>query len=184
MTRALLSVVLVALGWPASAARAENEQALSVGVGYATFSVPGPAVENMAPPAVSPDWGGVVSATYERMIGSDVGLRGELAGSLFRGGNTMKQSPGSYALLGDVGVVFRFDILHVVPYAFGGIGAVTASGGPIDNGRDFVLVVGGGADWLRSRERSYGVEIRLASFAGDITVFTIGLRGTQRWGFF
>ncbi|MBA3818535.1 MAG: hypothetical protein H0X17_06550 [Deltaproteobacteria bacterium] len=166
-------------------AAADAEQAVSAGLGYATFSAVGEvAMEGMEPPAVSPDGGGAISVAYERMIGSDVGLRGELAGGVFRGGNTAKQTPTSYALLADAGVVFRFDVLNVVPYAFGGLGTVTTGGGPIDSGTHFVLVVGGGADWLRSRSRSYGLEVRLASFGGDVTVVTVGFRATHRWGFF
>jgi len=87
-------------------------------------------------------------------------------------------------VLGDAGVVFRFDVLKFVPYAFGGLGGIMAGGGPIDRGTDFVLVVGGGVDWLQSRERSLGLEARVASFGGDVTVVTFGVRGTVRWGFF
>jgi hypothetical protein len=78
--------------------------------------------------------------------------------------------------------VFRFDVLQVVPYLFAGLGGVVSGGGPLDRGADFVLVVGGGVDWLMSRERSIGLEARLASFGGDITVATFGVRGTLRWG--
>lgn len=179
MRRAVVLALLV--GVPAAA---ENEQALSLGAGYASFSAPGEAKMNMAPPSVSPDWGTGLFASYERMLGSDLGLRAELAGSLFSGGNTAKQTATSYAVLGDAGLVFRFDVLRVVPYAFAGLGAVWSTGGPIDRGTDYVIVIGGGVDWLRSRERSYGLEVRMGSFAGDVTVVTVGLRGTQRWGFF
>ena len=51
-------------------------------------------------------------------------------------------------------------------------------------GADFVLCIGGGLDILESRSRSWGLEGRLASFGGDITLFTVGLRGTIRWGYF
>lgn len=179
MRRALLLLCLTA-----TPAAAENEQALSLGLGYASFSAPGEPDMNMAPTTVSPDWGTGLFASYERMIGSDLGLRAELAGSLFSGGNSDQQSALSYALLGDAGVVFRFDVLHVVPYAFAGLGAVASTGGPIDRGIDYLVVIGGGVDWLRSRSRSYGLELRLGSFAGDVTVATVGIRGTQRWGFF
>jgi hypothetical protein len=47
-----------------------------------------------------------------------------------------------------------------------------------------VVQLGGGIDWLQSRDRSYGLEVRFASFAGDISVTTISLRGSTRWGFF
>lgn len=172
------------LGIAAGPAVAEDERALSFGVGLATFSAPGEAMPNMEPPAVSPTGGGVASASFERMIGTDIGLRAELAAGVFRGGNSKKQSATSYALIADAGVVFRFDILEYVPYAFGGLGAVASGGGPIDRDPSLVLVVGGGLDWLRGRTHSYGAELRLASFGGDVTVFTFAVRGTLRWGFF
>jgi len=177
--RSVLVLVLLA-----SPAWAEGERALSAGLSYATFSVPGKAMGNMSPPTLSPDAGGALSASYERAIGSDFSLRGELAGAVFYGGNSKTQGAVSYAGLVDAGVTFRFDILKYVPYAFGGVGGVFTGGGPIDKGADFVLVVGGGLDWLRSRSESWGIEGRLASFGSDVTVFTLGVRGTVRWGYF
>jgi Outer membrane protein beta-barrel domain len=171
-----------------SAARAEGERALSVGLSFASFSTPGKKVGSQAPPDITPDGGGALSLSYERTFGTDFSLRGELAGAYFHGGNDpMKQSANSYATLGDLGILYRFDIYTVVPYAFAGIGGVLSGGGPIDqhgSGDEFVVVIGGGADYLVSRDRSYGLELRMASFAGDITVTTIGFRTTTRWGFF
>ncbi len=162
-----------------------DEQALSASAGFATFSAPGEKAANeMTPPQVSPSGGGALALSYERLIGSDLSLRGEFAGGLFFGGNAEGQSSRSYALLADVGAAFRFDIFKYVPYAFAGVGGVISGGGPIDRGTDFVLVIGGGLDRLWSRKRSAGLEMRLASFGGDVTVVTIGLRGTTRWDFF
>lgn len=181
-TQLLPVIVVCALVAPA---RAEGERALSVGLGWATFSVPGVAEGNMEPPAVSPDVGGALTGSYEHAIGSDFSLRGELAGAVFYGGNNDKQGAMSYAGLADAGAVFRFDVLKYVPYAFGGVGVVATHGDPIGgNGASFVLAVGGGLDVLVSRSRSWGVEARLASFGGDVTLFTIGLRATTRWGYF
>jgi len=176
------SLVLVAA--LAGVAHADSEQALSAGVGYATFSAPGVKMGEKEPPQVSPTLGGALVVSYERAIGTDVALRAELAGGMFYGGNSDQQSARSWALLGDVGGAFRFDVFKYVPYAFAGLGAVKAGGGPIDGGTDFVLVVGAGLDRLWSRTRSGGIELRVASFGGDITVVTIGVRGTVRWGFF
>ena len=175
---ALLIVLL------ARTVHAEGDRALSVSLGWATFSAPGPAMGNRAPPTLSPDLGGAIAVSYERAISTDISLRGELAGGLFRGGSEDLQGTTSYAALGDAGAVFRFDVLNIVPYAFGGLGAVYTGGGPIDRGADAVLVVGAGVDWLERRERSFGVEGRLASFGGDVTLVTFGVRGTVRWGFF
>lgn len=178
----LLPVIVCALSAPAWA---EGERALSLELSWATFSVPGiPDSSNMEPPAVTPTVGGSLAGIYEHAIGSDVSLRGELAGGVFYGGEKDKQSSMSYAGLVDAGAVFRFDVLKYVPYAFGGIGALVTSGGPIRDNASFVLSVGGGLDVLMSRSRSWGIEGRLASFGGDVTMVTIGLRATTRWGYF
>lgn len=184
-SRRALGAALAVLAGAAGTARAEGgERALSVGVAWATFSVPGEAVGNMEPPAISPDVGGALTLAYEHAMSTDLGLRAELAGGVFQGGNTEEQAATSWAALADAGVVFRFDVLKYVPYAFGGLGVVATTGGPITGGVDLVLVVGGGLDILTSRARSWGVEARVASFGGDVTVFTLGLRGTTRWGYF
>lgn len=168
-----------------TAARAEGERALSLGLGWATFSTPGvPSMENMEPAAITPTVGGAVSLTYEHAIGSDFSLRGEGSYGLFYGGNAEDQTAVSHGFLVDAGAVFRFDVLKYVPYAFGGIGAVMTTGGPIASGTNFVLAIGGGLDVLVDREKSWGIEGRLASFGGDVTIFTLGVRGTRRWGYF
>jgi len=181
MIRAAAVLAIAATG---RTAHADGDRAASLGLGWATFSVPGKKTGNMQPPAISPDIGGTLSAIYEHGVSTDFSLRGELAGGLFYGGAAKDQSATSYAGLVDVGVTFRFDVLKYVPYAFAGVGGVLAGGGPIDRGADLVLVLGGGLDVLTSRERSWGIEARLASFGGDVTLFTLGLRGTFRWGFF
>ena len=178
----LAAIALLTLA--AGTAHAEGDEALSVGLGWASFSVPGKPVGKQAPPTLSPDYGGALAVSYERSLSTDLSLRGELAGGVFRGGGQAMQGKTSYAALGDAGVVFRFDVLKVVPYAFAGLGGVTAGGGPIDRGTAFVVVVGGGVDWLESRERSLGLEARVASFGGDVTLVTFGVRGTVRWGYF
>jgi hypothetical protein len=133
---------------------------------------------------VTPDVGGALGGIYEHAVGSDFSLRGEFAFGLFYGGQEMDQSALSYAGVVDVGATFRFDVLKYVPYAFGGVGAVMTTGGPIGSDKTFVLAVGGGLDVLVSREKSWGIEGRLASFGGDVTIFTLGLRVTKRWGYF
>lgn len=177
----LLPVIGLAIATPA---HAEGERALSVGLGWATFSTPGPQNAQMEPTTVNPDVGGALAVTYEQAFGSDFSLRGEVAGGLFYGGQAKDQSAYSYAGLVDGGAVFRFDVLKYVPYAFGGIGVVETTGGPILGGTNFVLAVGGGLDVLVDRSRSWGIEGRLASFGGDVTIFTLGIRATTRWGYF
>jgi hypothetical protein len=167
----------------ARTALAEDERALSASIGWATFSAPGKANGSGTPPEVAPDVGGSLSIIYEYAIGTDVALRGELAGAVFSGGNTTKQSAMSYAGVGDVGVVFRFDVLRYVQYGFGGVGGLLTAGGPLGTTGEVALVVGGGLDVLVSRSWSFGVEGRLAGFGGTVNVLTLGLRGTIRWGY-
>ena len=181
---AVLPVIAVA-----GTAHAEGERALSIGAGYATFSTPGVKMGSMAPPDITPDWGLNLSLAYEQALGSDFALRGELAGTFFRGGEDPKkgESPNSFAGLAAVGFTYRFDIFKYVPYAFGGIGGVASGGGPIDQhgaSDEFVIELGGGVDYLVGRDRSYGIEVRFASFAGDISLTTISFRASTRWGFF
>jgi hypothetical protein len=174
----------VVLGAPGTVG-AENERALSLGVGYATFSAPGiPAMPEQAPPAVSPTAGGALVVAYERALSTDLSLRAEGGGGVFYGGDTGDQGAVSYAGLVDVGVTLRFDVLEWVPYGFAGAGAVATGGGPLDRGLEPVLVVGGGVDKLLGRTRAFGGEVRVASFGGDVTVVTINLRASVRWGFF
>lgn len=186
MKLAAALAALPALALAAGPAEAESEQAVSVGLGWATFSALGEAMDNMEPPSLSPTIGGSLGVSYERHVGTDVALRGELVGGLFYGGGDEEEqeSQTSNALLVDLGVALRFDVLKYVPYAFAGLGAITTGGGPLERDTAPVLVVGGGLDWLQSRQRSYGLEARIASFGGDVTVVTIGVRGTTRWGYF
>jgi hypothetical protein len=171
-------------------AHADGESALSMSGGFASFSTPGKKTGTMEPPALSPDWGLSLSGVYERALGTDLELRAEVATAMFRGGENAGQSPTSYAVLGDVGLVFRFDVLEYVPYAFGGFGLMESGGGPIDRGSEGVLAIGGGLDWLRSRDRSWGAELRIAYDVGssalnsNFTLVTISARHTCRWGFF
>jgi hypothetical protein len=155
------------------ASLAQADRAVSVGTGWATYSTLGE-----PPMPVTGSWGAHLALSYEHGISSEVSLRGELAGALFA------DDGGAYLALADLGVVYRFDVVKYVPYGFAGLGGVASTGEPIDSDLDVVVVLGGGLDILSSRTRSWGIEGRLASFAGDTTVFTLGVRGTVRWGFF
>lgn len=171
----LLSIAASAL--VGSAARADR--ALSAGAGWASYSALGPPpMPNRAAPTVTGELGAHLELSYEHGISPEVSLRGELAGAAFL------DEGGAYLALADVGVVYRFDVVKYVPYGFAGLGGVASTGEPIDSALDVVVVLGGGLDILSSRTRSWGIEGRLASFAGETTVFTLGLRGTVRWGFF
>ena len=171
MTRAAIvaGLAVIAGARPAAA----DESALSASLAWATYSLPGD--DEMD---ITPTIGGVVAVEYERAFAEALSWRVELAGGVFHGDGT------SYLGLADAGAVYRFDVLKYVPYAFAGVGAVLAGGGPLDDNIDPVLVLGGGLDFLRGRDRSWGFEARMASFAGDVTTFSAGVRGTLRWGYF
>lgn len=178
---ALVAALVLAGGRPA---RADGDRAVSAGLDYATFSAPGiPNSSGQTPTASSPSWGAGVSGVYEQALSTDISLRGELAGDTFSGGLTDRkhQTARSYAALGDVGVLFRFDVLRLVPYAFGGVGGIAATGGPLST-TGLVIAIGGGVNFLVDRHRSIGAEVRLASFGTSITVVTVGLRVSTRWG--
>jgi hypothetical protein len=175
------SAIIAAL---AGTAAAEGDRALSLGVGWATWSAPGKKVGAMAPPVLSPDGGVSLALVYEHAVGTDLALRGEVAGGVFSGGAQKGESNASYVVLGAIGAEVRFDVLRHIPYAFAEVGGVYSAGGPIARGGEFVLAIGGGLDWLASRKRSLGGELTIASFGGDVTVVTIGVRGSVRWGYF
>jgi len=173
----MLVRTLAAVAALAAPAAAEGDRALSIGIGYATLSGPGMRLGQTVPPTVSAE-GGAISLMYEHSLGSDVSLRGEIGAHAFNG--------GAYAGLAGIDAVYRYDVVKWVPYVFGGLGTLAAGGGPIDRGLQPVLTVGGGVDWLLSRDRSVSIlpEVQLASFGGDVTVFSVELRGSIRWGYF
>jgi len=173
MTTATISTVVTCV-LAASAPAAADESALSASLGWATYSLPGE--ENST---VRSYLGAEVGVVYERAFAEPLSARIELAGGWFH-----HADGGSWLGVGDVGVVYRFDVLTYVPYAFAGVGAVVAGGGPLPSTTEPVLMLGGGLDLLLSRERSVGIELHLASFAGSVTTFSLGVRGTLRWGYF
>ncbi len=172
-----LAIALGALG-ALGAGDARADRAISVGTGWATYSTLGEPAPRMPPPTLTSELGAHLQLSYEHGLSSEVSLRAELAGALFA------DDGGSYLALADLGVVYRFDVVKYVPYGFAGLGGVASAGDPIESDLDLVVVLGGGLDILSSRTRSWGIEGRLASFAGDTTVFTLGVRGSVRWGFF
>ncbi len=174
-----LTAAIATASLGAGAREARADRAFSAGAGWASYSALGPPpMPNRAAPTVTGSLGGHLELSYEHGISDEVSLRGELAGAAFL------DDGGAYLGLADVGVVYRFDVVKYVPYGFAGLGSVASTGEPIDSDLDVVVVLGGGLDILSSRTRSWGIEGRLASFAGETTVFTLGLRGTVRWGYF
>jgi len=172
--RAVLLGLGLALACAPRPARADGESALSAALGWASYSLPGD--DNMD---ISSHLGAELAIEYERAFAEPLSWRIELGGAVFH------HTDGTgWLAVADTGVAYRFDVLRYVPYAFGGVGAVMAGGGPLPTTTEPVLVLGGGLDVLSGRDRSWGGEVRLASFAGSVTTFVLGIRGTLRWGYF
>jgi hypothetical protein len=171
-------LMAVLLSIPATA-RADREKALSVGLGFSSYATPGkPAKDGDPPPTLSPTAGAALRLMYELAWTRDLSFRGSIAAGAFVGGGTSFYSEAA------AGVTLRFDVLKYVPYAFAELGVIERGGGQINTATDPVLCLGGGVDILTRRDLSWGIEGQLSSFAGDFTVFSVGLRGTTRWDFF
>lgn len=168
-------VLVIACLAPGVAHAGDGESAASLELAGGTYVLPGEEEDE----TIAPIAGGVVVATYERGFSEALSWRVELAGAVYGGGGV------SWGAAAGAGLVYRFDVLKYVPYAIVGLGGSYLDGGPIpDRVIDPVVLVGGGVDLLKSRDRSYGLEARVASFAGDTTTVSLGVRITHRWGYF
>lgn len=170
-------MLVVAASWTASgnAAASDGESALSGLLGVGTFTLPGEEEDE----SISPTAGGVGLVSYERGFSEALSWRIELSGGLYAGGGLS----WSGAVAG--GLVYRFDVLKYVPYAVIEVGGSMVGGGPVPEPViDPVVQIGGGVDFLLGRSRSWGLEARVASFAGDTTTVSVGARYTIRWGYF
>ncbi len=166
-------LALVALTRVASAG--DGESAASAQLGGGTYVLPGEEEDE----SITPTAGGQLLLSYERGFSEAWSWRVEASGAVYGGGGT------SFGAAAAAGIVYRFDVLKYVPYALIELGGSYLRGGPIPEPvLDPVVQLGGGLDWLRGRDRSYGIEARVASFAGDTTTVALGVRITHRWGYF
>jgi len=170
---ALVLSLLIAVS-PGRAVAGEGESALSASLGYGIWWLPGP-----KDTSIGPDGGAVLGLTYERGISEALSWRVGIAGGAFLGGGI------SGAGWASGGLVYRFDVLKYVPYVLLAAGGVVIGGDPAPSVQlDPVVELGGGLDLLLGRSRSWGIEARVGTLAGDTTIVTVGVRGTSRWGFF
>jgi hypothetical protein len=169
-----LTLAVAALGiWGGGtrpAAADEGESALSVGLSFASFTIPD-----------HDGQGGGLGIEYERGLSDAFWLRLSAAGAVLDGGG---DDGTSYAGHGAVGLTYVVDVLKYVPYLHAGIGAVALGGGAVDSEFHPVAEIGVGLDVLARRGLSYGAFARLGSFLDDSAFVTAGLRVTWRWGFF
>jgi hypothetical protein len=172
--RNVLVSCLVAL--PAVAHASDGESALSGGLGVGTYVMPDPQDEEET---IAPTAGGVATLTFERGFSEALSYRVEGSGALYGGGGL------SWSAVVAAGVVYRFDVLKYVPYALVELGGVAIGGGPVpETVLDPALQLGGGLDILQSRDRSWGVEAKVASYLTGTTTMSLSLRITRRWGYF
>jgi hypothetical protein len=164
---ALLAVLL----WASPPAAAdEGESALSIGLGFAGFSIDD-----------HDGKGAALGLEYERGLSDAFWLRASAAGAVHRGGG---EDGTSYAGHGVVGLTYVVDVLKYVPYLTGGVGAALLGGGGLERELHPVAEIGAGLDILARRGLSYGAFARLASFLDDSAFVTAGVRLSWRWGFF
>ncbi len=169
---ALAGAALAALGpaWGTRPAAAdEGESALSVGLSFASFTIPD-----------HDGQGGALGIEYERGLSDAFWLRLSATGAVLDGGDDGTRYAGHAA----VGLTYVVDVLKYVPYLHAGIGAVALGGGAVDGELHPVAEIGVGLDVLARRGLSYGAFARLGSFLDDSAFVTAGLRMTWRWGFF
>ena len=170
-----IAVIAVVVVTGATAAHADSdERALSFGAGFASYATPNSDMDA----TLSPTAGLAVSTSFERALGPEVSVVGDLSIAGYLGGGTAGSA------LGTVGLVYRIDILKYVPYVAVSAGGLGVAGGPFATGVEPALRLGGGVDILQSRSRSYGLTVAMTSFASATTTLAIGLRSTWRWGYF
>ena len=169
---ALLGVL--AAGAPSRAWAGDGENAVSGGAGLATYATPNEDEDQ----TLRPTGGGAIAATYERGFGDYAAWRVHGAGALYGGGGLATSG------LVTVGLSYRVDVLRYVPYVAVGVGGIVRAGGPFETGVEPVLELAGGVDWLRGRDRSWGLAGSLTGFASDTTTFSLCVRSTWRWGYF
>ena len=169
MRRALLVLGLFAASRTHAAA---GESAVSVGAGFGSFNVTQDAKDISGV-------GGVVGLDVTYGVADAFWLRAAVSGGLYSA-DGQRTTGGS----GTLGVYYAVDVLRYVPYVVAGVGAFVAGGGAVDTKARLIIEIGVGVEVQESRALSWGIEARLASFASQATVFTVGPRISFKFGYF
>jgi hypothetical protein len=173
--RAIAFAAIVLCARPALAA--DGEKVFSLGVDYATWTVPQD-IQNSDEDSITAQ-GGALGVDVLRGFGDSVWLRASGHGGVYRAlGET------SWDVGGTVGVRYAFDVLRYVPFLDLGVGGLAVGGGAVDTAFKPVVELGLGLDILESRTFSWGVVLRFDSFASQAVFLTAGARVSWRWGFF
>jgi hypothetical protein len=167
--RALLVLGLFAASRAHAAA---GESAVSVSAGLGGFNV---TQDNQDISGL----GGVVGLDVTYGVADALWLRAAVGGGLYSA-DGQRTAGGS----GSLGVYYAVDVLRYVPYVVAGVGAFVAGGGAVDAKARLTLEIGVGVEVQESRALSWGIEARLASFASQATVFTVGPRISFKFGYF
>jgi hypothetical protein len=122
--------------------------------------------------------GGIAAVEYERGLTDAFWLR------LSGGGGLFSADGLAWGAFGVAGVMYRVDVLRYVPWVSLGVGVIGVGGGSFATQAKALVEVGVGLDILQSTTLSYGVEIRVDSFASQVVWFTVGPRISWRWGYF
>jgi hypothetical protein len=134
-------------------------QAVSISLGYGTFSIPDH----------SPD-GTTLALDYELALGDVVFLRASGGVGVYFG------EQRSYSGMGVVGLTYHVDVLRYVPYASVGVGGIAIGGGDIETTVHPLLELGGGLDVRHSTRFAYGVLARFETFVQETSFLTVGAR--------
>jgi hypothetical protein len=152
---------------PHRAVASEGERVLSISGAYATFTIPDHTTH-----------GGAGGIDFARGLSDTFSVR--VSGS----GGVYSEDGLAWSGMAAVGLDYVFDVIKYVPYLNLGFGAIVIGGDALETEVKPVLEMGAGVEFLRGRDRSWGVVVRLYSAASDITVFTAAVRTSWRWGFF
>ena len=173
MSRVLaVGLILVA----SSAWAGAGENALSMGGGYATYATSSDRDDEVLSPTV----GAAATATFERGVSDYAAWRARAVGAIYASSDVGTAGSGIVTL----GLSYRVDVLKYVPYVAVGIGGLVRGGGPFSTWIEPALEISGGIDWLRSRNRSLGIDLAMTGFASDTTTLAVTVRSTWRWGYF
>lgn len=155
-----------------TALAAEGDRAVSAGLGYAGFAL-------VQDDDTRSAHGATLTLEYEHGLSDTLGLRfGASGGPFFRAKGT------AWAGAGTVGITYTWDVIQLVPYVSGSLGAIVAGSGGIGTEVKPLLQLGVGVDWLRSRELSFGLAAQVEVYLADMVYWSVGPRVTYRWGYF
>ncbi|MBI4509860.1 MAG: hypothetical protein HY698_09500 [Deltaproteobacteria bacterium] len=165
--------------FPLVAHAAEGEKTLSVGASYARFAVTQDVPTGRE---TVTGRGGALGLDFEHGLGESTWFRLSAQGGLYDA-----PEGAGFSASATAGIVYTFDVLRYVPHLSAAVGvmALGSEGGSAPKTSAWALIeLGLGVDVLRSRDASWGVTMRYASFVADLSTFTIGPRVTWRWGYF